>query len=74
MPNTCHTITLGELKDRFLDQIRNLPADTEITFGGGLLSVYRLKPRLYRADNKTPQILDIEFCQVFTVDIDPNRD
>lgn len=67
------TITLGELKDRFLEQISNLPDDTEITFGGGLLSVYRLKPRLYRVDNKTPQIVDLEFSEVFTVDIDPEQ-
>ncbi len=67
------TVPLGELKDRFLEQISNLPDDTEITFGGGLLSVYRLKPRLYRADNKTPQIVDLEFSEVFTVDIDPEQ-
>ncbi len=68
------TITLGELKARMFDTLRGLPDDTEITFGGGHLSFYRAKNRLYGPDNKTPKIVDIEFSELFEVTLDPDTD
>jgi hypothetical protein len=66
------TITLGELRHN-LTSLLELPDDTEITFGGGNLSFYRFKNYLYRADDKTPQIVNLEFNELFEVTMDPNE-
>lgn len=68
------TITLGELRQFYLSQLDGLRDDTEVMFGGGQLSLYRIKTRLYQPDNKTPKLLDFEFSEVFTVVVDPDTD
>jgi hypothetical protein len=65
------TITLGELKQR-LAWVSELDDDTEIIFGGGDLNFCRAKTRLYRADNQTPAIVQIEFNQLYEVTMDPD--
>lgn len=60
------TITLGDLKDK-LEWMKDLPDDTEITFGNGDLSFSRPKTRLYRPDNKTPAIINIEFGELYEI-------
>lgn len=67
------TITLGELKDR-LEWLKDLPNDTEITFGNGELSFVRPKTRLYRPDDQTPAIINIEFAELYEVTHDPSQD
>lgn len=63
------TITVGELRVRMLEQLSELNDDDEIMFGGGALSFYRIKNRGNRVG---PQLIDVEFNEVFTVDIDPD--
>lgn len=65
------TMTLGEFRQQVWDQIKNLPDDTEITLGAGDLSVYRCKTRLYRADNRTPKLVQIELNEIYHVTFDP---
>lgn len=60
------TITLGDLKAK-LEWMRDLPDDTEITFGNGDLTFSRAKPRLYRPDNDTPAIINIEFGELYEI-------
>jgi hypothetical protein len=64
---TVDSITLDEFKARIWEQLRDLPGDTEIVFGTGDLTLYRCKTRLYRADNKTPKIVQIEFNQLYEI-------
>lgn len=65
-PMALKTITLGELKAR-LAWMKDLPDDTEITFGSGDLSFYRGKTRLYRSDDQTPAIVNIEFGELYQI-------
>lgn len=67
------TITLGELKAD-LQWIRGLPDDTQVTFGSGDLSYVRAKTRLYRPDNQTPAIINIEFGELYEVTHDFSSD
>lgn len=60
------TITLGDLK-RKLSWVLALDDETKITFGAGDLSFSRAKTRLYRADNDTPEIVNIEFGELYRV-------
>jgi hypothetical protein len=64
---TVDAITLDEFRARIWEQLRNLPGDTEIVFGAGDLTLYRCKTRLFRADNKTPKIVQIEFNQLYEI-------
>jgi len=66
-------MTVREFKDRIVDQIKNLPDDSEIFFGAGDLSFYRVKNRGYIGDSDTPRLVQIEFNQVYEVDIDPEQ-
>ncbi|HDR8944297.1 TPA: hypothetical protein QDA71_001277 [Burkholderia vietnamiensis] len=68
-----YTMTVREFKDRIVDQIKNLPDDSEIFFGAGDLSFYRVKTRGYIDATDTPRIVQIEFNQVYEVDIDPEN-
>ncbi|HBP87147.1 MAG TPA: hypothetical protein DD706_05560 [Nitrospiraceae bacterium] len=62
MSETPYTMTVGEL----LDYLKNVPPDTDLFFGNGDLSFYRTE---WRGD----KFLQIEFNQVYTVEIDaPN--
>lgn len=60
------TITLGELRAD-LEWTKDLPDDTQVTFGSGDLSYVRAKTRLYRPDNQTPAIINIEFGELYEV-------
>ena len=60
------TITLGDLKAQ-VEWMRDLPDDTEITFGNGDLTFSRAKTRLYRPDNATPAIINIEFGELYEI-------
>lgn len=63
MSETPYTMTVGDL----MVHLKNVPADTELFFGTGDLSFYRTK---WRGDN----LLQIEFNQVYTVDMDPENE
>ncbi|WP_145956518.1 hypothetical protein [Burkholderia pseudomallei] len=52
-----YTMTVREFKDRIVDQIKNLPDDSEIFFGAGDLSFYRVKNRGYIGDSDTPRLV-----------------
>lgn len=67
------TITLGELKAD-LEWLKGLPDDTRITFGNGDLSYVRAKTRMYRPDNQTPAIINIEFGELYGVTQDFDSD
>jgi hypothetical protein len=54
--------------------MRDLADDTEITLGGGKLSLTRAKTRRYLSDDKTPALVDIEFNQLFEVTLDPDEE
>lgn len=71
MAQTKKTITLGELRHE-LSNLLNYPDDTEIIFGQGDLSFCRFKHWLYRADDKTPKIIDLEFNELYKVTHDPD--
>lgn len=60
-------MTVGEFKDLIWSQLKNLPDDAEIFFGTGDLSFYRCKTRLYRKDDKTPQLVQLEFNELYEV-------
>ncbi|MCU7933714.1 MAG: hypothetical protein KZQ99_02400 [Candidatus Thiodiazotropha sp. (ex Dulcina madagascariensis)] len=64
---TTKIIALGELRLQCLDHLVRLPDDTEIAFGSGDLSFHRIKTRLYRADDKTPKNIQIEFNELYEV-------
>lgn len=59
------TITAGELKLRLARQLMALDDSTEVMIGGGALSLYRLKQR-------GPNLVDIEFNEVFVIQVDPD--
>ena len=61
------TITIAELKALCLNHLMMLPDDTEIYFGVGDLTFYRAKTRLYRADNRTPKMVQIEFNEIYRI-------
>lgn len=67
------TITLGELKAD-LNWMRDLPDDTLITFGAGDLSYVRAKTRLYRPDDRTPAIVNIELGELYEITHDFDSD
>jgi len=59
-------ITLGELKQQ-LAWLWSLDDETEVTIGGGNLSLYRTKTILYKADGNTPSIVNLEFNEIYKV-------
>jgi len=44
-----------------------LPDDTEIYFGMGDLTFCRPKTRMYRADDRTPKMVQIEFNEIYQI-------
>ena len=64
------THTAGELKQRLVPHLMALPDDALVTFGGGRLSLYRTKLRGPTMDGE--QLLDIEFNEVFDIQVDPD--
>ena len=62
------TITIAELKLLLLNRLNAMNDEDEVTFGGGLLSLYRSKDRGHKAGK---QLLDIEFNEVFKVIAEP---
>ncbi|MEK6419995.1 MAG: hypothetical protein V4801_10340 [Burkholderia gladioli] len=70
---TPYTMTVREFKDSIVKRIENLPDDSEIFFGSGDLSFYRVKNRGYIGDGDTPRLVQIEFNQVYSIDVDPEQ-
>lgn len=66
------TTTLGELKQQ-LAWVLALDDKTEVTFGGGYLSVSQGRTITYSPDRKTPLIVDIEFNETYDVTSDPDK-
>lgn len=54
------TMTLADFRRQIWDQLKNLPDDTEIIFGAGDLSFYRVKKR-------GPKLEQIEFNEAYKV-------
>jgi len=50
-----------------LNDLKNVPPDTDLIFGSGDLEFYRTK---WRGND----LLQIEFNQIYTVDHDPNSE
>lgn len=71
---TPYTMTLREFRERIVDYFKDLPPETEIYFGTGDLSFHRVKPRKSDRSTGLVQLVQIEFNQVYTVDIDPETD
>ena len=65
---TIKTITVGELRVRLLNQLNALNDNDTVTFGGGRLSLYRLKNR---GPKTGVQMVDIEFNEAYEVTMDP---
>lgn len=61
-----YTITAQDFRELIWSRIENLPAETEISFGGGDLMFHTTG---YQGD-----ILNIEFNQAYTVTADPDAD
>lgn len=65
------TITVAELRARLLNQLNALDDHDEVYFGSGDLSLYRLKNR---GRLTGPQLLQIEFNEVYSVTVDQDAD
>ena len=63
------TMTLGELRQRFLNQLKAMPDDTDILFGpaDSPLTLYQWKVQQTRADGKTPQLVQIQFNEIYKI-------
>lgn len=66
---TPKVITLGELRSELLALLA-MPDDTRVYFGAGDLSWHRLKNRGPRSG---PQLMQIEFNEVYSVSVDPAK-
>lgn len=65
------TITVGELRDKLAEYDR----DCELTFGGGNLSLYRVKNRLYNDAAKTKVLrVQLEFNELYEITLDPTAE
>jgi hypothetical protein len=58
--NSPKTMTLAEFRERIWDQLKDLPEDTQIFFGAGDLTFYRVKKRGQKLEQ-------IEFSEVYEV-------
>lgn len=67
-PTQPQIITVAELRMRLLDELNKLDDNDQIMFGGGQLSLHRLKNR---GPINGPQIFDIEFNEAFKVTAEP---
>lgn len=61
-----YSITALDFRKKIWEEIKDLPDDAEITFGGGDLMFFRMKPR--------GDFLCMEFNQVYTVTVDPDAE
>ena len=62
-----YTMTVADFKALIIEPLK-MAADTdEISFGGGLLSFYRVK---WRGDH----LIDLELDQTFRIETDPHAD
>jgi hypothetical protein len=61
------TITLGELR-RHMAWTNGMPDDTPVFFGGGDLSLYRLKNR-----GGSEDVIQFEFSELYEVTMDPDE-
>ena len=64
--NKIKTITLGTLKKE-MEWMWNAPDNTLITFGGGDLSLLKVKGRKYREDAETPEVVQFEFSELYSI-------
>ncbi len=62
------TITVAELRAQLLNQLNSLADEDLVTFGGGQLSLHRVKDRGPVTGRK---IIDVEFNEVFVVTAEP---
>lgn len=62
------TITVSELREK-LRELLAMPDNTEVFFGQGDLSWYRIKAR---GPIEGPQLMQIEFSQAYTITMDPD--
>lgn len=58
------SMTGAEFKERFGELLRDLKDEDQVTFGGGDLSLYRLKER---GPIEGPRVVQIEFNEVYKV-------
>jgi len=64
------TITIAELKTRLLNELNAMKDSDEVIFGGGDLSLYRHKDR---GPVSGPRLVQIEFNEVYSVTVDPDK-
>jgi hypothetical protein len=62
------TITVGELRSK-LGGLLSMPDDTEVFFGAGDLTVYRVKQR---GPVNGPALMQVEFNEVYVVTSSPS--
>lgn len=64
------TITIAELRISLLNKLNALDDSDEVFFGAGDLSLYRLKDR---GPVTGPRLVQIEFNEVYSVTVDPDK-
>lgn len=64
------TITIAELRIRLLNELNAMKDSDEVFFGGGELSLYRLKDR---GPVEGPRLVQIEFNEIYSVTTDPDK-
>lgn len=64
------TITIAELRLRLLNELNAMKDTDEVFFGAGDLSLYRLKDR---GPIEGPRLVQIEFNEVYSVTVDPDK-
>ena len=64
------TITIAELKLRLLNQLNAMNDNDEVFFGSGDLSLCRAKDR---GPKQGPRLVQIEFNEVYSVTLDPDK-
>lgn len=67
---TTKTISGEEFKRRFKELISGLKDTDEVFFGAGDLSLYRFKER---GPINGPRLVQIEFNEVYSVTVDPDK-
>ena len=60
------TMTVRELKEILEQELFPYP-DAQVIFGSGDLHYYRIKGRKYIRENNVPELLQIEFNEVYSV-------
>ncbi|MGK2897223.1 MAG: hypothetical protein ACSLE9_00850 [Burkholderiaceae bacterium] len=57
-------ITVAELRVRMLNELNALPDDAQVFFGGGDLSLHRVK---HRGPVEGPAVVGVEFNEIYSV-------